>query len=474
MAELKELKAQFLRDVLAYGIEHPPQVKLREWVEQLRRPPLEPLGSGRLANHFTIGASAEVVGITALAEVVRAGQVPTIKHLGFISQKDSYKFTVNCSPARSTLLLTAAMWRGLQMLNQIVPEVTWQAGVGILVGNWQSCNSIVGFGRKGPNRMLEVKALDAVYAAAIDTGMFGPSHNNSNRLRGDWSARRYGLPGEIESHHWGYSYHSLPSFVQSPEQMLVMLTLAKLAVLSATEVSNWLYVNGKAEARLLNLLAKYKGLDDDARLTYWWVAKHGLPKTEVRVETAWSLKKPASQHVIKSTLPLELKATTPWVQLLLDRLRGLDVKPEIEPVWWKTYSTTGTEAWRLSSVRQLQKALWGLKCLWKPTIRLVSAEQLAKRKKTGKLPKLVITGYPAPLAPIRKLVHGPVLIEPNRGPEIEVAQSWLQKDALGVQTFREVLTKYCGFYSGDEKKLAEPHTAKGPKYIFNSNKVKAS
>lgn len=470
MAELKELKAQFIRDVVSYGIEHPPQARLRRWIEEFRRPPTEPLGGGRLANHFTIGASAEAVGATPLAGLVRAGQVPAIKHLGFISQKDNYKFTISCSPTRSTLLLTAAMWRGLQMLNQIIPDVSWYSGVGVLLSGWHSCNGVVGFGRKGLNRMLEVKALDAVYAAIIEAGIFGPSRENNRRLQGDWSNRRYGLPGEIESHHWGYSYHSLPSFVQSPEQMLVVLTLAKLAVLSAAEVSNWLYTNGKAETRLRNLLAKYKGLDDDARIAYWWVTKHGFSWTQVTMEKAWQWKPPTSAMAVKSVLPLELEATPRWVQQLLDYIQGTPIKAEAEPIWWKVPAAAGTDAWRLTTDTKLQKAMWGLKCLWKPTIRYVP-EGRQPQKKAPKRPRLIIAGYAAPLEQIRKLVHGPVHIEPNKGPEIAVERNWLLKDALATSTLRDVLTKYCGFFSSDEKRTHNAVVSKEPRYIFNSRKI---
>ena len=346
MGTLREIKAQFLKDVVQHGVEKPPQKLMQQWIEEFREP-LEAEGHGRLANRFTIGVETEVClryGLPGVA-LVR-------DRLGFIQNGDS-KARIITEKNRSCLAHVAAVWRALQLLTG------WNTHGDLvscaMAGGRIALNSSVHFGRFGPKRFQEVQALDAVYSTLLQAQVLDWK-NNPQRQQGDYKYRRFGYPGDIRGHGYGYEYRSLPSFVDSPAQIMLVVTLLKLAVLSSEEVSVWENVEGKPVAKILNLLAKFKGLDDDARFVYWMVCKFGLPTyADNDLWQSWELTGP--QYSLQYPMPLTIEATEDWVKFTKSRLQRIPAIMPTGRVWWKTWASAS----KYAGDTKLKKILWNLR-----------------------------------------------------------------------------------------------------------------
>lgn len=355
--QLNSIKNDLYRDIVAYGVENPPQTMLRKLVSNFRKPlKVKELENPRLANRFTVGCEVGLIWWYSSA-VTNPGNWRVHQH-GFLQQDRRHLVKLKVPKQRSCLQLVAGIAKELQIAAQITgqsPEVRWFTGCG---HQGYSLTGGVYFGRLGPNRVREIAALDAVYLTLLQAKVFD-REKNDKRIDGDQFARRRGMLGDVVSKPFGYKYQSFPSFIESPLQALLTLTLAKLAVMYSTEVSNWLSVDGNPEAKILNLLAKFKGLDEDARLTHWIVAKKGLPKPGGDIKANWQL---THEHPfsIKLQLPLELPVEEVWSTRAVRLCCGLKLEPlELKP-WWKQTELPG-KAYVSHLSRDVSKALWGLK-----------------------------------------------------------------------------------------------------------------
>ena len=127
----------------------------------------------------------------------------------------------------------------------------------------------VHLGRKRPYRADEILALDALNHALAAAGVFPLKEWNYRRSqRGGRFG--YGQDGDIRLQGHGYEYRAFPSWLDSPRQAFLVLTLSKLAV-----------VDPKLCVALMPNVAKlithYKYLDDDALLADFMLASGGLP-----------------------------------------------------------------------------------------------------------------------------------------------------------------------------------------------------
>lgn len=357
MAFLRELKMDFTKQLVAYGIENPPQKELKQWVGKFRTP--LPVGENflpqRLANRFYIGCQPSVLMLYGGQKVSLAGL--HVGKFGFLHAADEC-LRLQIPKQRSCLQLVAGLAKALRyavgLLNPDV-GVKWMAGTGAANN---SLTGPVSFGRLGVNRVREVAALDAVYLALLQARVFDTAKNKL-RLDGDSHYRRRGLVGDVVRHSFGYEYQSFPSFLESPFQALLVLTLAKLAVLSSEEVSNWLYVEGNAEAKILNLLAKYKGLDDDAKLVYWLISQQGFPRPTEDLVANWGAKAD-KMLTFKAYPPVELPIEKVWVDRVLALCKGEQVPPTAVKPFWKQTELAGT-GYYTHSDPLIAKMLWGLK-----------------------------------------------------------------------------------------------------------------
>lgn len=315
------LKEELVGYAIKLGLEHPPQVVVDRWVQRLRKP-LPPVQGTRLANRFEMAVALEF-GASFPAENL-AGW------LGFISAHNG-KFRITTGRSRSCLELVAAMWRGLQALQRSTGEELHTGGF----YNKRAFNSVVEFSRTTSGKLKAVYALDALYEAMLTARLLNPTET-THRLSGDGKYQRSGTPSDIRSYWSGFEYRSLPSFGESPLQMFVVLTLVKLALLRTEEVSSWAFCTGKAQARLVNLLAAFKGIDDDARLAHWLVEQK-WPVAKYQPIRDWGLT--VGVDKLKLPLPLTVEADNVWRNFtrVYFTLRSF-IPPAPPPpiVWWKS------------------------------------------------------------------------------------------------------------------------------------------
>lgn len=358
MAYLQELKVDFTKQLVAYGIENPPQKDLKQWIGKFRAPlPVEEnFLPRRLVNRFYIGCQQSLLMLYEGQKLSLAGL--HVGRFGFINTSTNEYLRLQIPKQRSCLQLVAGLAKAFRYATGLVDPsagVKWISGTG--AEKWSLTGSM-SFGRLGVNRVREVAALDAVYLALLQARVFDVEKNKL-RLNGDSFYRRRGLVGDVVRHSFGYEYQSFPSFMESPFQALLVLTLAKLAVLSSEEVSNWLYVEGNAEAKILNLLAKYKGLDDDARLVYWLISQQGFPRPSENLIENWSAK-PDKQLMFRAYPPMELPIEKIWVDRALALCKGEQVPSTVIKPFWKQTELPGT-GYYTHSEPLIARMLWGLK-----------------------------------------------------------------------------------------------------------------
>jgi len=350
MAELSELKSRFIQDLVAFGVTDPPQQKLKTWAKEFRKP-LEPLGQGRHANRFLLGAECEVVPFIE----GRVVDLPA-ERFGFIQKARPYKMRIVAERQRFCIGIVASIWRALQVLRTqgisdlMATEYYHDSGL--------SMGGSIHFSRRGQNKLKEIEALDALYLTLVAAKVFDPSLN-ARRQQGDHRWIRTGLLSDARTGNEGYEYRSFPTFVKSPFQALLVLTLAKLAVLQSEEVSQWPKVNSSPQAKLLNLLARFKGLDDDARLAYWLVAKNGLPTRFGKLWDEWKLSTPPKKQIPLIDLPLTASASPEWIQFAIAVLLGRDAEIPVAGPWWRT--AEGFTISQMTAAPLLLKSLWRLR-----------------------------------------------------------------------------------------------------------------
>jgi hypothetical protein len=310
----------------------------------------EPVRNGRLLNRFTLGCDAEVFNSGSLVQTV-----------GYLSSMLPGGVKVKPAPSRSSLEVTAGVWKALRVLDvyiasgDVVTANPFVEAVSIALGGH------VHFGRKSSHRVAEVEALDNLTHALMEVGLFNRTLA-SRRLKGDMSYRKYGLPSDVRLKPWGWEYRSLPTFLSSPWMCFLVLTLAKLTVLAAPEVRSWNRVVASSESRLRTLLARFRGVDDDAALAYWLLAKHGWPKpdTLLDIRQAWGLDK-ARKSGIVYPLPRWSYPTTTWIAYTYDRLCGRVAAMPVETFVPRKEVTGSRESWQFSIWKELHTALVGLR-----------------------------------------------------------------------------------------------------------------
>jgi hypothetical protein len=248
-------------------------------------PEVHPTSSPRLVNRFRLGADPEFTFEQVLPDpdglARQLQQVPAElfnMKTGVFAGADQNGRLVELrpKPSRSALRVLASTLVSLRWLARMYPQTLlygWRAGA---FAHGDGLGGHVHFGRKRPSRPQEVQAMDALMGVTCALRMF-PAKEQQQRQQGDARRQRYGLPGDFRLQVHGYEYRSLPSWLDSPWQAYLTLVLSKLAVLDPALVVPW--GNLQASPQMLrNLLAYYRGLDDDAALALAVLSKQGLPQ----------------------------------------------------------------------------------------------------------------------------------------------------------------------------------------------------
>lgn len=334
------LKAQFLADLVRSGVTLPNEEvsqlgRMTQMYNKFQKVEL-PSGQGRFINRFKVGGDPEFIFMNAEGQRINASTFRL--KTAIFAGADSNGRLVEVRPRanRSTLIVTASILSELRFLARFWPgtlDCEW------VTGGWLLDDGIGGhvhFGRKRQTRPYEINALDAMYFVLMGLGVL-PVKEQLRRQQGDRFGQRYGQPGDIRLQKHGYEYRTLPSYIDSPWMAFFVLTLAKLSVVNPHLLTGWHEMTTKNNLGLIrNLLAYYKGRDDDAMLCHYLLAKRGIPKhLGGDFRERWGLNFTALHPIQADYFPASIAPTREEVGELFDHLvnqKALAPR-ETEPSW---------------------------------------------------------------------------------------------------------------------------------------------
>jgi len=231
--------------------------------------------SNRLVNRFMVGADPE---FTFMRDGEFSHATNYNLHVGLAFGADLAGRPVELRPAPSRFVL--------DVLASILAELRWMAitapatlsadWVSRPYVNWDGHHDGIGghvhFGRKRLNvREDEIKGMDRLFDILTSAEVF---------LRDDVKARRaktnYGRYGDFRPQHHGYEYRSMPTWLENPWLAYLTMVLSKLTVYNPGLVKQ---VRAEVSGRkfIRNILAFYKGMDDDALIAYNTLSVLGYP-----------------------------------------------------------------------------------------------------------------------------------------------------------------------------------------------------
>lgn len=275
----QEQREAFYRIAIANGLSRPdqlgqifplgynvPQLKIDRWLGRLLEVPTEFASLRRYVNRFRLGADPEFIfskhGLRSDATLFGLKQ-----GLAFGADNNGRLAEIRPYPSRSALEVVASILATLKLLAFLQPKTLaydWCSGAFL---QDDGLGGHVHFGRKRPDRNLEIAALDVIEEELQVLGFY-PADEVARRRQGDARRQVYGRPGDWRIQAHGYEYRTFPSWLDSPELAFVTLTISKLAVHNPELVKDIRHTGARDVRlrRILNLLSYYKDLDDDARL----------------------------------------------------------------------------------------------------------------------------------------------------------------------------------------------------------------
>lgn len=236
-------------------------------------------------NRFMVGCDPEFAFVPQDRESL--GTYLHAEHLGFgmgsCFGADMNRRLVELRPvpSRSVLRVVASTLATLRYMTQVCPDtlqMAWRTGAKY---KNDGIGGHIHFGRKVPMRAAEIVNLDLLLEFLIRCGVFD---------KGEAEARMAGTPygrhGDMRRQAYGYEYRSFPSWLESPRQMFLVLTLAKLVVYGA-KTAHGLAVGEQivagrehlALSRIKQYLEPFLSRDIDARLLYQNLELFGLPQS---------------------------------------------------------------------------------------------------------------------------------------------------------------------------------------------------
>lgn len=289
--------------------------------------------SHRLVNRFMVGADPEFV----LVDPIRGTHVALEGlglHVGPAFGSDLCGRLAELRPAASRFVL--------EVVASILTELRWMAltSPGLRDYNWVSKPYIgrdgvgghVHLGRKRAEfQEREIKALDRMFQIMTAGEVFHKEGVAERRRQ-----TKYGRLGDFRSQRHGYEYRSMPTWLESPWLAYLTLTMAKLTTYNPSLVTGTV-VNVSPRKFIRNLLAFYKGMDDDALIAYNALETLGFPvQLGTDFRPAWGLVYPEDVHVKAQYIPEIIPGTTEDIQALFTHFQtGKPLQPTIPIETWK-------------------------------------------------------------------------------------------------------------------------------------------
>src|SRR5581483_10845768 len=344
VSSLEELKARY---PLGCAVDNN---KLQAWILKQTAPPVIPplRDKPRLINRFKLGADPEFV----IAEASRDRRISAEQlklHVGQAFGADLNGRLVEIRPKayRNALKVLGSTLQTLRWL-ALQPYVHDARGRW-LAGAYQFDDGLGGHVHLGRKRELrkvskflhdknihnavpEIQALDKLALLLTGLGVF-PEGEVKRRRDGDGHGQIYGALGDVRIQAHGYEYRTFPSWLDSPWLAYFVLVLSKLVILDPDLTKQWRV--GKSENCLQNLLAHYKGRDDDAWLALYAWKQHGLPQhIGGDFKPRWGLNYPVSQHlaIVPTTMAASKEAINDLYNFLVHKQ---ELKPTMPTINWE-------------------------------------------------------------------------------------------------------------------------------------------
>src|SRR5690348_1062968 len=219
----------------------------------------------RLLNHFSLGADPEFIFTDKIGKYIHAQTCDLNTLAAFGCDMAGRQAELRAYPSRSALEVVASLIETLRWMNACVPvgKLNW-----IGCPNWErdGCAGHIHFGRQSNKRAAEIKALDKITKLLINSGLWMNSDIEGRGQAG------YGKYGDYRVQSYGYEYRTTPTWMASPWFAYFVIVVSKLALLHGD-----IFVKGDSLQQIKNLIAAYKGKDDDAALVDKALRVHGFP-----------------------------------------------------------------------------------------------------------------------------------------------------------------------------------------------------
>lgn len=310
MSQHAETKRHFRLAMVQGGVPVAPSaVHSRRWTREFEElVEVKFTASPRLVNSFKVGADPEFV-FADLERGIRLDAESFGLKTGIAFGADMNGRLVELRPqaSRFALDVLASILEELRWLAAYKPKAAlyaWRAGAFLYkdgigghvhLGRKKGLKQVrewarhfnQSHGRRGephteglaPVKPEQLKRMDLIFYALTELGVYNKEQVKT-RQQGDQHGQRYGMFGDVRMQAHGYEYRSYPSWLDHPLSAYLALVLTKLAAYDPEVLPNPEVLptsNARCLQLVRNLLAYYKGRDDDAALAYAAITRMGTP-----------------------------------------------------------------------------------------------------------------------------------------------------------------------------------------------------
>lgn len=327
-------KLEQLQSILPFFQYSIPQAKVERWMNRMLLVPKEFSSQRRYVNRFKLGADPEFVFMVGGIRV-DASKLGLQQGLAYGMDNNGRLTEIRPYPSRSGVEVIASIWATLRWMTAMRPKTLdyeWKAGA-FIAGD--GLGGHVHFGRKRPNRGVEINALDAIDAQLLAIRAY-PALEVARRRAGDEHNQHYGMPGDFRPQRHGYEYRTFPSWLDSPELAFLTIVLSKLAVHNPSLVQGYAPLPpDRCHQRIRNLLAYYEAIDDDARLALRMVSRGFPVHIGGDFKQRWGITTPKLEGRVSYT-PSNIKPEAGLIKEMFDYLdqgTPLDSTRTLVPTW---------------------------------------------------------------------------------------------------------------------------------------------
>lgn len=221
--------------------------------------------TARLVNRFKLGADPEFVMSDAWGHYVFAENLGMTTLTAFGCDMAGRQAEIRAYPSRFALEVIASIMDSLRWMAYVYPQsldANWNA---VAFNGRDGCGGHVHFGRRRPNRDLDINTLDQVARLLGKYDVFDRKGIADRREH-----THYGDLGDVRPQKHGYEYRTFPTQLSSPWLAYFTLVLSKLSVFVGTPPED--------KEGVLKLFKAFECRDDDAAIALRAVELFGFPK----------------------------------------------------------------------------------------------------------------------------------------------------------------------------------------------------